>query len=105
MIKKQIIQTVQDGHIKVLFISPERFFVEDFTKFNRKISLVCIDEIHCASEWSHNFRPTYLKLNDMIKIKIKDDAVVVGLTATATKATQKQICKVFDIPHPENIVT
>ena len=67
--------------------------------------MVCIDEIHCASEWSHNFRPTYLKLNDMIKDKIDEDAVIVGLTATATKATQHQICKVFDIPTPQNIVT
>lgn len=59
--------------IKILFISPERFFVEDFSKFERTISLVCIDEIHCASEWSHNFRPTYLKLHDMVRDKLGDD--------------------------------
>lgn len=28
-----------------------------------------------------------------------------GLTATATKATQKSVCKIFDIKHPEHIVT
>lgn len=78
-----------DRHIKILFISPERFFMEDFTKFERKISMVCVDEIHCASEWSHNFRPAYLKLNDMIRYKLGDDVLVLGLTATATKATQR----------------
>jgi superfamily II DNA helicase RecQ len=74
----------------VLFISPERFFIEDFTKFKRQIPLVCVDEIHCASEWSHNFRPTYLKIHDMIREKLggaANKAVVLGLTATATKAT------------------
>jgi ATP-dependent DNA helicase Q4 len=72
-----------------LYVSPERFFLEDFSKFNRKISMVCVDEIHCASEWSHNFRPSYLKLNDMINDKLggQDGARVLGLTATATKAT------------------
>lgn len=44
--------------------------MEDFSKYERKISLVCVDEIHCASEWSHNFRPAYLKLNDMIRLKL-----------------------------------
>jgi ATP-dependent DNA helicase Q4 len=85
----------------VLFLSPERFFIEDFTRFNRQIAMVCVDEIHCASEWSHNFRPTYLKINDMVREKLglnstegskegasgKSAAVVLGLTATATKGT------------------
>src|SRR5690606_15606519 len=102
--------------IKVLFISPERFFIEDFSKFNREIAMVCVDEIHCASEWSHNFRPAYLKINDMIKEKLgmnstedgkrgSSKAVVLGLTATATKATQRSICQQFGIEFPNHIVT
>lgn len=91
--------------LKVLFISPERLFIEDFTKFGRPISMVCVDEIHCASEWSHNFRPAYLKIHDMIKEKTDKDCVVLGLTATATKATQRSICDIFDIEHPQHIVT
>ncbi len=30
---------------------------------------------------------------------------MLGLTATATKATQKSICKIFDIEYPGHIVT
>ena len=75
--------------IKVLFITPERLFIEDLTKFGRPISLVCVDEIHCSSEWSHNFRPAYLVLHQMIKEKLGRDCKVIGLTATATKAAQK----------------
>eukprot|EP00347_Sterkiella_histriomuscorum_P010247 403377026 len=107
-LKKEVIKAIQDKHIKVLFISPEKFFMEDFSKYNRKIAMVCVDEIHCASEWSHNFRPAYLKLHDMIKEKVtsqKDSCVVLGLTATATKATQKSVCKIFNVQYPEHIVT
>jgi len=103
--KKAVIKAVQDKKIKVLFITPERLFMEDLSKFNREISMVCVDEIHCASEWSHNFRPAYLVLHEMIKEKLGPKTRVIGLTATATKAAQQQICEIFDIKHPENIVT
>ena len=79
--------------------------MEDLSKFGRKISMVCVDEIHCASEWSHNFRPTYLMLHEMIKEKLGSETRVLGLTATATKSTQKQICSIFDIKYPEHLVT
>jgi len=116
--KRQVVQAVSEKKIKVLFISPERFFIEDFSRFNREIAMVCVDEIHCASEWSHNFRPTYLKIHDMIKEKLglkstdglakksfASNAIVLGLTATATKGTQRSICELFDIKYPEHIVT
>lgn len=96
---------MKDKAIKVLYITPERLFLEDLTKFGRKISMVCVDEIHCASEWSHNFRPTYLMLHEMVKEKLGSKTRVLGLTATATKSTQKHICNLFDIAYPEHLVT
>ena len=89
----------------MLFITPERLFMEDLTKYGRKINMVCVDEIHCASEWSHNFRPTYLMLHEMIKEKLGKKTRVIGLTATATKSTQKNICDIFEIEHPAHLVT
>lgn len=89
----------------MLFVTPERLFMEDLSKYNRKISMVCVDEIHCASEWSHNFRPTYLMLHEMVKEKLGKRTRVLGLTATATVSTQKHVCKLFDIKHPEHLVT
>jgi ATP-dependent DNA helicase Q4 len=86
-LKKKVVQAVQEGKIKTLFITPERLFTEDLQKFGRKISMVCVDEIHCASEWSHNFRPTYLMLHEMVREKLGSETIVLGLTATATKST------------------
>ena len=81
-----MIKAVVDKKIKVLFITPERLFMEDLSKFGREISMVCVDDIHCSSEWSHNFRPAYLVLHEMIKEKLGDSTRVIGLTATATRA-------------------
>ncbi len=100
-----MVKAVCEKKIKVLFITPERLFMEDLAKFGRKISMVCVDEVHCASEWSHNFRPTYLMLHEMVKEKLGSECRVLGLTATATRSTQKQICSIFDIKYPEHLVT
>lgn len=52
--KRDIYNKLSEGKLKILFISPEKLVMEDMKKFG-KVGLICIDEIHCASEWSHNF--------------------------------------------------
>jgi ATP-dependent DNA helicase Q4 len=88
--KKQVIEALSKNKISVLFLSPERLMIEDFSRYNQHVSMVCIDEVHCSSEWSHNFRPSYLKLEDIIFNRL-DCPVVLGLTATATKNTEKSL--------------
>lgn len=60
------------------------------------ISLACIDEVHCVSEWSHNFRPCYIRIHKVLKeLNIP---CILGLTATATARTEDQVCRVLNIP-------
>ena len=47
-----------------------------------------------------------LKSTDgLAKKSFASNAIVLGLTATATKGTQRSICELFDIKYPEHIVT
>ncbi len=53
------LEKVRKGQIGILFVSPEKFTSETFIRMCASfppIGLVCIDEAHCISEWSHNFR-------------------------------------------------
>lgn len=100
-----IFDGIQNGSIKLLYISPERLKNERFVQrlANLKISLLAIDEAHCISEWGHNFRPDYLKLADLARtLKVER---VLALTATATPSVAADICKQFSIQKQDHIQT
>jgi ATP-dependent DNA helicase RecQ len=93
------------GHLKILYVAPERFASERFLQRLRqtRISLMVIDEAHCMSEWGHNFRPDYLKLARVAKtLRVPR---VLALTATATPAVAKDIQSVFNIDASDCINT
>jgi ATP-dependent DNA helicase RecQ len=96
---------VTSGALKLLYVAPERFNNERFLETLRsaKIALFAVDEAHCISEWGHNFRPDYLKIAG-IRTRISAPRVL-ALTATATPAVVRDICKAFEIPSASAIVT
>jgi len=94
---RKIDADLQSGHLKLLYVAPERFSNERFVhKLRRlKIALMVIDEAHCISEWGHNFRPDYLKLaREARKLGLRQ---VLALTATATPSVAQDICREFNI--------
>ena len=93
-VKKDIIE----GVTKLLYVAPESLSKKENIDFlNRtEISFFAIDEAHCISEWGHDFRPEYRNLSSLIK-KIKKDASVIALTATATPKVKDDIIKNLDI--------
>ena len=85
------------GEIKFLFISPERFQNEKFRQLvndlnkNNLISYIVIDEVHCLSEWGHDFRPSYLALANTIVSILKTNVPIISLTATASNNVLENI--------------
>lgn len=81
------------GHTKLLYVAPESLTKEDNIQLLRqvKISFYAIDEAHCISEWGHDFRPEYRRIQQLIQEIGK--APIMALTATATPKVQNDIQK------------
>jgi len=79
------------GDIKLLYVSPERLLHDVFKVRVQQmdISLIAIDEAHCISQWGHDFRPSYLKISELLESLPKTQ--VLALTATATKDVLAEI--------------
>jgi ATP-dependent DNA helicase RecQ len=101
----ELYDSLRDGRLKLLYISPERLANERFlqTLRRQKISLLAIDEAHCISEWGHNFRPDYLKIAQLSQQL--DVGRVLALTATATPQVARDIAQAFTIAHDDIIHT
>lgn len=118
--KVKILKMIADGEVDVLLVSPEAVVSgERSTGFGSilrqlpPIAFACIDEAHCVSQWSHNFRPSYLMICKVLKQNLGIKCIL-GLTATATVPTRLSIINhlnitdgekgvISDIPLPSNL--
>ncbi|CAE6909244.1 RECQL4 [Symbiodinium natans] len=92
---REVMRAVRARLVDVLFVSPERLATWSFDGCGLPpIALACIDEAHCVSEWSHNFRPDYLRLHEYV-VGALGAKRVLALTATATRPTVKSVCDIL----------
>ena len=94
MARSEIIKVLENavfGAVKLLYVSPERLSSEIFLAKLRHmtVSFITVDEAHCISQWGYDFRPSYLKIDDLRSIK--PDVPVLALTATATNRVMDDI--------------
>jgi len=101
--KREIERNFEQGRYLFVWISPEKFQIPSFRDkisaivANFSISYAVVDEVHCLSEWGHDFRTSYLNLAKTIdKLSPKDEngegkIKYIGLTATASVNVLKDI--------------
>jgi len=84
-------QRVAQGAVDLLYVAPERLLTRDFQQFlgRVEIALFAIDEAHCVSQWGHDFRPEYLRINEVTLRFARVPRL--ALTATADEITRRDI--------------
>lgn len=100
--KRRIQNEIEEASYQFVFLTPERLTIDNFRESlcamheaEIYFSYGVIDEVHCVSEWGHDFRTAYLHLGRNIKEFLKPKVTInalteqnkislLGLTATAS---------------------
>jgi len=82
-----VFAAIERNEVDLLLISPERlnnpqFRTDVLPQLLRALGLLVIDEVHCISDWGHDFRPDYRRLQGVVA-SLPETTSVLGTTATA----------------------
>ena len=83
----EIADRMQADQIDLLLVSPERLANAEFLAWwtpviARRPGLIVVDEVHCISDWGHDFRPDYRRMARILD-NLPATVPVLGCTATA----------------------
>lgn len=100
------LELAREGRYRIIYVAPERLLLEGFLNFamQANISMVTVDEAHCVSQWGQDFRPSYLKIAEFLRMLPKRP-VVGAFTATATSEVKEDILAALDLQNPTMITT
>ncbi|XP_067860832.1 ATP-dependent DNA helicase Q1 [Heptranchias perlo] len=89
--------------LKLLYVTPEKIakskvFMSKLEKAYQAgcLARIAVDEVHCCSQWGHDFRPDYKSLG-ILKRQFPNTPLI-GLTATATSDVLEDVKKILCIP-------
>lgn len=108
--KSYVLKNISKLKYQMIWVAPERLQSDEFRIILQELSFInavkyaVIDEVHCMSEWGHNFRTSYLQLIKTFRSYLPK-VVMVGLTATASDRVIKDIKIEFGINDEKNIIT
>lgn len=101
-----VFSKAHSGAYKLIYVAPERLTSRDFIDFaaGTEISMLCVDEAHCISQWGQDFRPSYTGIPDFLS-RLRKRPVVCAFTATATPKVRDDIRSKLGLVSPELLVT
>jgi len=102
--QKETIDSIRQGAVKLLYLSPERLLTDGFLNLLKetKLAYFAIDEAHCVSMWGHDFRPEYRQLGQLRTIF--PDVSIAAYTATATQQVRDDIAVQLRLKQPQTLV-
>lgn len=96
--RRRRLAVLRRGEYEIVYIAPEALEgrLRDFLQ-GCPVCLMVVDEAHCISQWGHDFRPAYRRLQGL---RDELDVPVLALTATATRAVAADILRQLGMRRP-----
>ncbi len=103
---RSTLSLVYSGGVKILYAAPERLETESFLHIAQQIpiSMVTVDEAHCVSQWGQDFRPSYLKIIEFLRL-LPYRPRISAFTATATQTVCEDIVRILGLQDPFTMTT
>ncbi|MDY0069489.1 MAG: DNA helicase RecQ [Porticoccaceae bacterium] len=94
---REVSRQLLAGALDLLYVAPERLVQEATLDMlaRVRVNLFAIDEAHCVSQWGHDFRPEYIRLEVLHQRFPRVPRI--ALTATADEATRREIRQRLDL--------
>lgn len=102
----ETVTKARQGLYKIIYVAPERLVTDGFLELSRnvQISMITVDEAHCISQWGQDFRPSYMKIVEFIRMFSKRP-IISAFTATATETVREDIVCTLGLNNPYILVT
>jgi ATP-dependent DNA helicase RecQ len=94
---------LEEDAVDLLLISPERLNNPQFRDtmlplFAERVGLLVVDEAHCISDWGHDFRPDYRRIQEMLE-RLPEGVAVLCTTATANDRVVADVAEQLKVGH------
>ena len=89
----------RNNQVDILLVSPERLANDNFREnflpdIAGRVAMLVIDEAHCISDWGHDFRPDYRRI-ERIARTLPPNVQMLGTTATANNRVLDDLTEVL----------
>ncbi len=103
--ERKVERALLAGELELLYIAPERLLAERTLELLERaaLALFAIDEAHCVSQWGHDFRPEYRRLEILHRRFPRVPRI--ALTATADARTRSEIVEQLDLRKARHFIS
>ena len=96
---EEVENRVHNDMVDILLISPERLANQQFvdsvlTSVASNVSMLVVDEAHCVSDWGHDFRPDYRRI-ERIQRNLPQNTRLLATTATVNDRVMDDLQEVL----------
>src|SRR5436190_22406469 len=104
-VNRHAIERAAGGSLRLLYVAPERFGAPGFLErmAEARVGLFVVDEAHCVSQWGHDFRPDYFRLEAVAR-RLGAQCVMAS-TATRTARVGPDIVRRLALRDPVQVTT